>query len=95
MKGDTGAVGLQGPKGDKGDTGLPGQKGEPGAMGMSGPPGPKGERGADGDVTPPLAESALCCARLGKNSTFFHPILPSVFPNDPALLPAFLTSAHR
>ena len=57
-KGDPGATGPQGPKGDSGEKGDPGEagpqgpKGDPGATGVqgpTGPQGPKGDPGAKGD----------------------------------------------
>lgn len=53
-KGDTGATGPQGPKGDTGDTGATGPQGpkgdtgDTGATGATGPQGPKGDTGATG-----------------------------------------------
>ena len=47
-KGDTGATGAKGEKGDKGDTGATGAKGEKGDKGDTGATGAKGEKGADG-----------------------------------------------
>uniref|UniRef100_UPI0039F4A6D0 YadA-like family protein n=2 Tax=Mitsuokella jalaludinii TaxID=187979 RepID=UPI0039F4A6D0 len=54
-KGDTGATGAQGPKGDKGDigaTGAQGPKGDKGDTGATGAQGPKGEKGDTGAQGP-------------------------------------------
>lgn len=57
-KGDTGAAGPQGPKGDRGDTGPQGLQGEKGDKGDAGPrglpgePGPQGEPGPRGETGP-------------------------------------------
>ncbi|MEG1536764.1 MAG: collagen-like protein, partial [Clostridiales bacterium] len=48
LKGDTGAQGVPGIKGDKGDTGaqgMPGIKGDKGDTGAQGMPGIKGDKG--------------------------------------------------
>ena len=47
-KGDTGATGAQGPKGDTGATGAQGARGSTGATGATGALGPKGDTGAAG-----------------------------------------------
>ena len=49
QKGDTGAQGLQGVKGDTGATGAQGPQGVKGDTGAQGPQGPQGPKGADGD----------------------------------------------
>lgn len=49
-KGDTGATGPQGPKGDKGDTGATGPQGPKGDTGATGPQGPKGDKGDPGSA---------------------------------------------
>ena len=46
-KGDTGAQGPAGPKGDKGDTGQQGPQGEKGDKGDAGQQGPAGKNGSD------------------------------------------------
>ncbi len=46
--GGSGAIGLQGPKGDTGTTGPQGPKGEKGDTGTTGPQGPKGDTGTTG-----------------------------------------------
>ena len=54
-KGEPGATGPQGPKGDKGDpgpTGPQGPKGDKGDTGPTGPQGPKGDKGDTGDTGP-------------------------------------------
>ncbi|WP_241758562.1 collagen-like protein [Pyxidicoccus parkwayensis] len=55
LRGDTGAVGPQGPKGDTGETGAvgpQGPKGDTGAVGATGPQGPKGDTGDTGPQGP-------------------------------------------
>ena len=52
-KGDTGETGAQGPKGDKGDTGeagAQGPKGDKGDTGEAGAQGPKGDKGDTGEA---------------------------------------------
>ena len=49
-KGDTGATGPKGPKGDKGDTGATGPKGPKGDKGDTGAQGPQGLKGDKGDT---------------------------------------------
>ena len=75
-KGDTGAIGPQGPKGDtgpqgpqgeKGDTGPQGPKGDKGDTGLQ---GPQGEKGPKGDTGPAGAagsngQSAYAAAQAG------------------------------
>lgn len=51
-KGEPGATGPQGPKGDKGDTGPTGPQGPKGDKGDTGPQGPKGEKGDTGATGP-------------------------------------------
>ena len=50
LKGDTGAQGIQGEKGDKGDTGAQGIQGEKGDKGDTGAQGIQGEKGDKGDT---------------------------------------------
>ena len=49
-RGETGATGPQGEKGDKGDTGATGPQGEKGDKGDTGATGPQGEKGDKGDT---------------------------------------------
>lgn len=51
-RGDTGAVGAQGPKGDAGAVGASGPQGEVGPQGPSGPQGPTGAGGPQGLAGP-------------------------------------------
>ena len=51
-KGEPGATGPQGPKGDKGDTGATGPQGPKGDKGDTGPQGPKGDKGDTGATGP-------------------------------------------
>lgn len=51
-KGEPGATGPQGPKGDKGDTGPTGPQGPKGDKGDTGPQGPKGDKGDTGATGP-------------------------------------------
>src|SRR5215213_5941078 len=44
LKGDTGAPGVKGDKGDTGDTGGPGAKGDKGDTGLTGANGAKGDK---------------------------------------------------
>ena len=51
-KGDTGAIGPQGPKGDTGQQGPKGEKGDTGPQGLQGPKGEKGDTGPQGETGP-------------------------------------------
>ena len=56
-KGDTGAQGPQGPAGEKGDTGATGPQGPAGEKGDTGAQGPQGPAGPQGDpgISPTLS----------------------------------------
>ena len=63
-KGDTGAIGPQGPKGDTGQQGPKGEKGDTGLQGPQGEKGPKGDTGPAG-ATGANGQSAYAAAQAG------------------------------
>ena len=74
LKGDTGATGAKGDKGEKGDTGAKGEKGDKGDTGATGAKGEKGDKGDTGatganGITPTLKVGSTSTGNAGTNAS--------------------------